>query len=392
MDTSLISKFVDPSKIWEWVENFVHELPSNKGYVLLGGIGVWTLYKFIRNPIRFISIIRTIPRDFCALPTLFLLKRNLRRFQNGNYTIFQAFDETEKNNRNKILFQFNDFKMSAKEVQELSYWIANYFASQGYKKGDRVGIFMTNCAEYVPIWLGLSRIGVIGALINTNLRLTPLKHCIESVNCKAVIFTLDLVDAMNELLAECGGQLEGGPTLYTFLEGGTSIPMTFYDSFKSLNEILADVNPTCPIVKETIGFGDVAMFIFTSGTTGLPKVQQYEESRREKGADSNSIERGIWCLPNFEETRSCLQYGQTVGRSPYRGGQKKVRPTHSILPYFKIANNKKFERENWWIREENTKEAERVGEVSKEGEENKSCCGSKLRKKAKMGQNGLQKT
>ncbi|OXA37565.1 Long-chain fatty acid transport protein 4 [Folsomia candida] len=180
--------------------------------------------------------------------------------------------------------------------------------------------------------MSAKEIGVIGALINTNLRLTPLKHCIESVNCKAVIFTLDLVDAMNELLAECGGQLEGGPTLYTFLEGGTSIPMTFYDSFKSLNEILADVNPTCPIVKETIGFGDVAMFIFTSGTTGLPKaasikhsrylmlaattvhikiniirkpaesckqsffplvVQQYEESRREKGADSNSIERGI---------------------------------------------------------------------------------------------------
>ncbi|XP_021967269.2 long-chain fatty acid transport protein 4 [Folsomia candida] len=279
MDTSVISKFVDPTKIWEWIENFVHQLPSNKGYVLLGGIGVWTLYKFISNPVRFISIIRTIPRDFCALPTLILLKRNLRHFQNGNYTIFRVFEEIVKKNRNKIIFQFNDFKMTGKEVQELSYRVANYFASLGYKKGDRVGIFMTNCAEYAPIWLGLSRIGVIGALINTNLRQTPLKHCIESVNCKAVIFTLDLVDAMNELLAECGGQLEGEPTLYTFLEGGTSIPMTFYDSFKSLNEILVDVDTICPLVKEAIGFGDVAMFIFTSGTTGLPKAASIKHSR-----------------------------------------------------------------------------------------------------------------
>lgn len=62
-------------------------------------------------------ILHIFIHHYSALPTLFLLKRNLRRFQNGNYTIFQAFDETEKNNRNKILFQFNDFKMSAKEVR-----------------------------------------------------------------------------------------------------------------------------------------------------------------------------------------------------------------------------------------------------------------------------------
>lgn len=45
-------------------------------------------------------------------------------------------------------------------MQELSYRVANYFASLGYKKGDRVGIFMTNCAEYAPIWLGLSRVNL----------------------------------------------------------------------------------------------------------------------------------------------------------------------------------------------------------------------------------------
>ena len=46
------------------------------------------------------------------------------------------------------------------------------------KKGDCVALFLENKPEFIGIWLGLSKIGVISALINTNLRNQLLKHVV----------------------------------------------------------------------------------------------------------------------------------------------------------------------------------------------------------------------
>ncbi|XP_021961206.1 long-chain fatty acid transport protein 4 [Folsomia candida] len=276
---------MDFNQIWVWFQNFA-VVPSNWGYLLLGVIGVWILYKFIRNPRRFLCILRTIPRDFGVLPTLLCLKRDLRKFQNGNYTIFKAFDHVVKRDPKKTLIYFEDFKMTTEEVQQLSYRVANYFKSLGFKKGDTVGIFMDNCAEYAALWLGLSRIGVVSALINYNLRLKPLKHCIEAVNCKAVIFSADLSDALKELM-ETLGALAGDPTLYYFVDGSQvsratseiQSPKCSLSFVPDLNQLLQNVHAAPPLVSESLGFNDRAMFIFTSGTTGLPKAASIKHSR-----------------------------------------------------------------------------------------------------------------
>ena len=46
---------------------------------------------------------------------------------------------------------------------------------------------MPNRPEYLAIWLGLTRVGVVVALINTNLRGAALAHCIDIVAPKHVI-------------------------------------------------------------------------------------------------------------------------------------------------------------------------------------------------------------
>lgn len=47
---------------------------------------------------------------------------------------------------------------------------------------------MESRPEYVGTWLGLSKAGFVGALINTNLRQDVLVHSMKAANCKAVIF------------------------------------------------------------------------------------------------------------------------------------------------------------------------------------------------------------
>jgi solute carrier family 27 (fatty acid transporter), member 1/4 len=67
--------------------------------------------------------------------------------------------------------------------------IANLFADRfNIKKGDAVALFMENKPEFVGIWYGLSKLGGITSLINTNLRTKALIHSIECSKAKVLIF------------------------------------------------------------------------------------------------------------------------------------------------------------------------------------------------------------
>lgn len=67
----------------------------------------------------------------------------------------------------------------------------------GYKKGDAVALFLENRPEFVGIWLGLSKLGVITPLINTNLRKNSLLHSINVAKCQAFIYSAELFDGKN---------------------------------------------------------------------------------------------------------------------------------------------------------------------------------------------------
>ena len=68
--------------------------------------------------------------------------------------------------------------------------------NKGYKKGDSVALFISNRPEQIITWLGLAKIGVIPALINTNLRKDSLIHTIKVVESKSVIFGQELEDGI----------------------------------------------------------------------------------------------------------------------------------------------------------------------------------------------------
>lgn len=56
-----------------------------------------------------------------------------------------------------------------------------------------IALVLENSLEYPCVWIGLSKIGCITALINTNLRAKPLQHSIETVKAKAVITSKDIL-------------------------------------------------------------------------------------------------------------------------------------------------------------------------------------------------------
>ena len=54
-------------------------------------------------------------------------------------------------------------------------------------KGDVVALMMSNRPEYFALWLGLTQVGVVVALLNVNLAGPALAHCVKVAGARAAI-------------------------------------------------------------------------------------------------------------------------------------------------------------------------------------------------------------
>ena len=86
----------------------------------------------------------------------------------------------------------DDKKLSFLEAQKLSLQIARYFYGKGFQKGETIALFMETRVEYACFWVGLARLGIVTALINTNLRKETLKHSMTVAKTKAIIVSAEL--------------------------------------------------------------------------------------------------------------------------------------------------------------------------------------------------------
>ena len=78
--------------------------------------------------------------------------------------------------------------------------------------GDVVALLMPNRPEYLAIWLGISAVGGVVSLINTNLLGRSLAHCIDIVAPKHVIVAAELTDALATAVLD---DLESKPTIWS---------------------------------------------------------------------------------------------------------------------------------------------------------------------------------
>jgi fatty-acyl-CoA synthase len=59
-----------------------------------------------------------------------------------------------------------------------------------------VCLLMTNRPEYFAVWLGITSVGVVVSLLNTNLVGSSLAHCIRIVSPKHIIVSAEFVDTL----------------------------------------------------------------------------------------------------------------------------------------------------------------------------------------------------
>ncbi|SCY05405.1 long-chain-acyl-CoA synthetase [Desulfoluna spongiiphila] len=165
----------------------------------------------------------------------------------------------------QALIRFEDREVTYLQANELANRYARLFLSRGFAKGDTVALLMGNRPEYLIIHAGLAKIGVVPALVNTNIRGRVLAHALNIVEARAVIVGLELAEAYDAVAAEVNVP---GPV---FVEKeGLAAPTP--SGMEDLAPLIADQPDTNPVPPEPVVAADTLEYIYTSGTTGMPKA------------------------------------------------------------------------------------------------------------------------
>ncbi len=170
----------------------------------------------------------------------------------------------------KTAILYEDISYTHKEYNEWCNRYANFFLNKvGLKKGDVAIVYLINRPEILFIIVGLAKIGVISSLINTKQREKPLIHSITHAPGKVFIIGEELIDAFSDVKSKLNLTEEQFKHLY-FLpdKGEADLPQ----GFKNLYDLVKDEDINNPQTSHQIEAKDPYAYIFTSGTTGLPKA------------------------------------------------------------------------------------------------------------------------
>ncbi|XP_049642695.1 long-chain fatty acid transport protein 6 [Suncus etruscus] len=182
------------------------------------------------------------------------------------------------------------------------------------KKGDTVALLMSNEPDFLHVWFGLAKLGCVVAFLNSNIRSNSLLHCIGCCEPKALIVGADLLESIEEVLPN----IPEGISVWAMKD---SVPQGII----SLSEKLSTASDK-PLPRShhlSTNLESPCLYIFTSGTTGLPKAAIVPQLQMLKGSfclwahDCSSDDIIYITLPLYHGSGSilgiagCIQLGAT---------------------------------------------------------------------------------
>ena len=232
--------------------------------------------------------------------------------------------------RSMIIFEGRELTWG--EFNALTNQFAHALMARGVKRGDCVSVMMENRIEMLACTFALQKIGAISSLINFALSGAQLAHCVNiSDSCKCLVGEeiYASLDAVRPQLS-----LNDEDILWVADQRSNPVPQNAEDIVSTLDQYpntnLADTN--------SILAGSTAMYIFTSGTTGMPKAAKIPHRRWMAAAHAFGLagcqakpgDRFYLCLPLFHGTG--LMCG--IGSSFYTGASIFLRRRFSASEFW----------------------------------------------------------
>lgn len=216
----------------------------------------------------------TVGRDARGAYRYLRLLATVWLYERLDLTVPGVFQRTVRRHPDRVCLHFEDESWTFRRLDEFSNRVANFLVSAGFRHGDSVALFMENRPQYIGLWLGCAKVGVVPALINSALRGRSLLHSIQSAYCTALIYGTELTAAVSDI------QSQLSPDFRLLSSGRCNHGVRLPQAVSLDHELeLQPVSPVSQSVSSKLRFGDKLLYIYTSGTTGLPKAAVVKNAR-----------------------------------------------------------------------------------------------------------------
>jgi fatty-acyl-CoA synthase len=178
-------------------------------------------------------------------------------------SIVDIVEGQAKRRPGNIAILYQDQRLTYAELDARANRYAHWALAQGIGRGQAVALLMENRPDYIAAWLGMFKVGVQVALINTNLTGAALAHSIAISGARHAIVGAELEENFRT------APFESAPVLWIEGENG------------NLTQALAAASAASPGKQARAGvtLKERAFYIYTSGTTGLPKAANFSHMR-----------------------------------------------------------------------------------------------------------------
>lgn len=190
-----------------------------------------------------------------------------------SYTVADRLEERAANAPTHPFLYWEGRTLSYQEVNARANQLAHWMLGTGLQPGETVALMMENRPEYLFTWFALAKIGCVSALINNQVSGDALRHALATTDSWRLF-----------LGTECAERLQTAPGISERMPV-IAIPDSPQDPTPPgclrLDTELATqstANPDASLRRDVIGSSTLC-FVFTSGTTGLPKAAKITHAR-----------------------------------------------------------------------------------------------------------------
>ena len=174
-------------------------------------------------------------------------------------SLIRVVSENAKARPGGLALEMREDQLTWAELDALTSRIAHVLEGLGVRPGDVVALMGENSPMYLAITLGVSRLGATASLINHHLAGAPLAHAIASSRVRVALVQAKMAEAVRALT-------------------DTSLSHLVVYGEGDLEDRLARA-PRRPFPRVEVDAGSDFVYIFTSGTTGLPKPYKVTHAR-----------------------------------------------------------------------------------------------------------------
>ena len=150
-------------------------------------------------------------------------------------------------------------EMSWREFDVKANRFANLLLTRSVKKGDKVGILLMNCLEWLPIYFGILKTGALAVPMNYRYTADEISYCADLADVTTLIFGPEFIDRVNSAKKDM-------PQIKDYFFVGAGRP-EYSDSYDELVRYCSSIAPAVMLDED-----DNAAIYFSSGTTGFPKA------------------------------------------------------------------------------------------------------------------------